>query len=298
MVYKLEVICYCLVSGVEAARKIFSDTFALRQSNPALGLQIFLSHAKLEFEVNNDPRLAVTILNLARSTYSPALCMENVHFVKQLCRILTAVGDIQQIRWIFQTALDYVSQSTSTDAATASSRKPTHTGNAQAAVVAVAVAAAAAAAASSSSSSSKSSNNRYFAALKDEWELLEEFLQIEVTLGQCGTKQLNLLRERRDKARTLLEESQRTRLGLNVNIGLKDREAGGGGGGRDKDKTDKGGFPGIFEVSYDLIERYDPSQQQQLPQKQQRHLSTMQLFGLEQFVPSARLTYILFCESN
>ena len=236
--------------------------------------------------MNNDPTLAVTILNLARSTYSPALCMQNVHFVKQLCRILTAVGDIQQIRWIFQTSLDYVSQSTGgTDVASASSRKPTHnTGKAQAAVVAVA-AAAAAAASSSSSYTSKSSNNRYFAALKDEWELLEEFLQIEVTLGQCGIKQLNLLRERRDKARTLLEESQRTRLGLNVNIGPKDRE---GGGGRDKDKTDKGGFPGIFEVSYDLIERYDPSQQQQLPQKQQRHLSTMQLFGLEQFVPSAR----------
>ena len=271
------------MSGVEAARKVFSDTFSLRQSSPALGLQIFLSHAKLEFEVNNDPKLAVTILNLARSTYSPALCMQNVHFVKQLCRILTAVGDIQQIRWIFQTALDYVSQATGItgiDAATAGSRKPIHTGKSQATVTAAAAAAAAAA----SSSTSKSSNNRYFAALKDEWELLEEFLQIEVTLGQCGIKQLNLLRERRDKARTLLEESQRTRLGLNVNIGSKDRE----GGSRDKDKGDKGGFPGIFEVSYDLIERYDPSQQQQLPQKQQRHLSTMQLFGLEQFVPSTR----------
>lgn len=265
-----------LLSGVEAARKIFSDTFSLRQSNPALGLQLFLSHAKLEFEVNNNPRLAVTILNLARSTYSPAMCMQSVHFVKQLCRILTAVGDIQQIRWIFQTALDYVSQATSSngvDTINTSSRRSAYGGKAQASAVATS---------SSSSYASKSSNSRYFAALKDEWELLEEFLQIEVTLGQCGTKQLNLLRERRDKARTLLEESQRTRLGLNVNIGSKDRE----GGNRDKDKADKGGFPGIYEVTYDLIERYDPSQQQQLPQKQQRHLSTMQLFGLEQFLPS------------
>jgi hypothetical protein len=194
-----------------------------------------------------------------------------------MSRVLVTLGDVEQIRWLFQSALDVVSSlsnsninSTSGEAATAaaaavsSSRREGPTGSSSKK--------------QGLSVSSQRSPSSYFAALREEWDLLEEFLQAEITLGQCGVRRLNELRDRRDRVRGLLEESQRTRFGLNVNIGQreKDRDRGsvGGAGGV--------GGGGIYDYSYDLLERYDPLQQ--FPQKQQRQLSYLQLLGLEHFV--------------
>ena len=191
-------------------------------------------------------------------------------FVKQFCRILTSLGDIQQIRWTFQTALDAVTQITGTGADTADIINSKRlSGATDGALKGKALLQAQA-----QLSAAIKSSNSYFVAIKDEWELLEEFLNAELTLGQCGIKQLNLLRERRDKVRALLEESQRTRLGLNVNIGSSSIS---------KDSRTEKGFLGLYDITYDLVERYDPSPLLQLPQKQQRQLSSMMLFGLEQF---------------
>ena len=66
-----------------------------------------------------------------------------------------------------------------------------------------------------------------YSMLRNELELMEEFLQAEVTLGQCSASRLHSLCERRDRLRAQLEETQRTRLGLNIHMGLyRDKEKG------------------------------------------------------------------------
>ena len=65
--------------------------------------QFSMAHAHLELNVNCSPLIALKVLNVARAS-SPSAAYD-VRFVCMLCHVLTIIGDLKQIRWIFQTIL-------------------------------------------------------------------------------------------------------------------------------------------------------------------------------------------------
>jgi hypothetical protein len=62
-----------------------------------------MAHAQLELNVNCSPTIALKVLSAARTSYPSAAC--DVRYVCMLCRVLTLLGDLKQIRWIFQTII-------------------------------------------------------------------------------------------------------------------------------------------------------------------------------------------------
>jgi hypothetical protein len=61
-------------------------------------------HAILELEVNNEPLVALKVLDLARSLHPPST--NSVEFLKLMTNVLIRLGDVKQLRWIYQTALN------------------------------------------------------------------------------------------------------------------------------------------------------------------------------------------------
>lgn len=88
--------------GKQAARRVFTDTFRLRQER-RLGLDIFLAHAQLELEVNSECQVAAQVMKLALNTFVDALASES--FVRLYVQILVRLGDLRQIQWVCQSAL-------------------------------------------------------------------------------------------------------------------------------------------------------------------------------------------------
>lgn len=62
-----------------------------------------MAHAQLELNVNCSPTIALKILSVARTSYPSAA--SDVRYICMLCRVLTILGDLKQIRWIFQTII-------------------------------------------------------------------------------------------------------------------------------------------------------------------------------------------------
>ncbi|CAE7535359.1 CSTF77, partial [Symbiodinium microadriaticum] len=88
--------------GKIAARKLFSETKGLRSDN-TLGYEVYVAHALLEVEVNNEPQVALRVLEMAKSLHPVA--SNNPPFLKLMAKVLVRLGDVKQLRWLFQTAL-------------------------------------------------------------------------------------------------------------------------------------------------------------------------------------------------
>eukprot|EP01038_Epipyxis_sp_PR26KG_P006635 gene6635-9109_t len=92
--------------GLDAARQLFSETLPLRTTSVDhnLIIEIFMAHAKLELEVNARHDIAFKVLNLARLNYPP--CIKNMNFIRSIIYVLVLMGDLNQIKWMFQAAID------------------------------------------------------------------------------------------------------------------------------------------------------------------------------------------------
>jgi len=213
--------------GITAARRLFSETQAMRKGNAKLALELSLANAKLELEVNCAPQVALNVLNMAQR--SNPLCLKDTFFIRTISRVLTLLGDLKQIRWIFQSALNEFS----TEAALATSAINAKT-------------------AQGGRNGHNNSRNRNqitgnaagagnHAQLKAELELWEEYLAAETTLGLSDIARLNELRARRDKVKVAFEEAERFRLGIVFSNKEEARAA----------------QRGIFHPAQDLSERYD-----------------------------------------
>ena len=62
-----------------------------------------MAHAQLELNVNCSPSIALKILSLARVSFKCAAC--DIRFICMLSHVLTLLGDLKQIRWVFQTII-------------------------------------------------------------------------------------------------------------------------------------------------------------------------------------------------
>ncbi|CAE7811955.1 RNA14, partial [Symbiodinium microadriaticum] len=88
--------------GKIAARKLFTETKNLR-SDGTLGYEVYVAHALLEVEVNNEPQVALKVLEMAKARHPVA--SNNAPFLKLMVTVLVRLGDVMQLRWVFQTAL-------------------------------------------------------------------------------------------------------------------------------------------------------------------------------------------------
>ena len=177
--------------------------------------------------MNCSPQIALNVLNMAQR--ANPLCLKDSLFIQTISRVLTLLGDLKQLRWIFQSALSEFSAETSQPVSSIAARGRNghhHNGrsrNGQSTIAGVMPGA---------------SNH---AALKAELELWEEYLRAETTLGLSDIARLNELRERRDRVKLAFEEAERHRLGIVFSSKEEARAA----------------QRGIFHPAQDLSDRYD-----------------------------------------
>jgi hypothetical protein len=187
---------------------------------------LYLAHAKLELEVNCAPQVALGVLNLAQKACPD--CFKDTFYVQAITRVLTLLGDLKQIRWVFQTALAEFSGEkgalalSRAAALSAAQERPGRRFGRQQQVQPVAVG--------------------NYIHLKTELNLWEEYLQAETVLGLSDVTRLDELRSRRDKVKVLFDEAERVKMGVVY---------------ASKDEARAAQQRGIFHPAQDLCERYD-----------------------------------------
>jgi hypothetical protein len=229
--------------GIIASRKLFKETINLRKYQPKIGFEIYLSHAKLELEVNCNPKIAYNILLLTRIKYPT--CIYDIYYIKSLVKVLLQLGDLLQLRWIFQIALheSNINDSNSTNNDTGGGND-NNSSNSSSNLINNIV------------TTSSSSNNKYniitnssentILQLRTEYELRDEYLKAEIQLGMSDVIRLNELRNRRDKVKIALNDAMRIQFGI----------------GRSSNNNSSSSSNchlqhGFFMITNDLIERYD-----------------------------------------
>lgn len=190
------------------------------------GSQLYLAHAKLELEVNCAPQVALGVLNLAQKACPD--CFKDAFFVQAITRVLTLLGDLKQIRWVFQTALaEFAGEKGAlalhrAAAASAAQERPGRRFGRNQQVQPVAVG--------------------NYIQLKTELLLWEEYLHAETVLGLSDVARLDELRIRRDKVKALFDEAERVKMGVVYAT---------------KDEARAAQQRGLFHPAQDLCERYD-----------------------------------------
>jgi len=138
----------------------------------------------LECEINSEPKVALKILDSAR-TQLPATS-KDINFIRLLLRVLRCLGDIEQLRWVFLTALG--------DTGIPSSAPHT---------------------VGTAFSEALKNDKDYMSnaaeiisdfSLPEKFELVQEYLETEIHFGQTDTMSLELVRARRNSILSLLEE--------------------------------------------------------------------------------------------
>lgn len=187
------------------------------------------------------PDIALNVLNTAMKHVPEA--MQTVSFIKLMARILMQTGDIKQIRWMLQSALE----DSKIQGATLEDEKEHKSGDANdSSALAV---------------KNRTAKNRMQASaqneamMKRQLELLEIYLHAETTLGCSDLQHLNQLRDQRHKVKT---DYERFKIAMIVS-------------NRDEQKHIAASLSqrGVFDTAYELIERYESCSFQALPEMDQ-----------------------------
>jgi hypothetical protein len=94
-------------AGQLAARKLFSETAALRSSMPsAQALELYLAHATLEWQVNHAVDVADRVLDLARTKLGVTTCLRSSRFVQVSVGVLSQLGGADALRALLTLALE------------------------------------------------------------------------------------------------------------------------------------------------------------------------------------------------
>ncbi|KAJ1425454.1 hypothetical protein B484DRAFT_420154 [Ochromonadaceae sp. CCMP2298] len=222
--------------GIAAARRLYSETLSMRKADPQLGVEISLADAKLELEVNCSPQVALNVLTLAQKVHPH--CLRDIHYIKAVARILMRLGDLKQIRWVFQTALREANPDNASIATKAGSAPAPGASQGEGPRLAQTVLRAKA-----HNQARASLSN--FDRLQTELELWEEYLGAECVLGLSDVFRLDELRRQRDRVRGQFEEAQRAKMGVVFSS---------------KEDARAAMQPrGVYSSAQELAERYDPS---------------------------------------
>lgn len=135
----------------------------------------------MELDVNNEPEIALKVLELAKALHPTST--NTIDFLKLMTRILVRLGDVRQLRWVFQTALGgFNTQSSSSS--------------------------------SSGDASLSSLINKPIVkqvngfTLDEQYTLWKEYFNAELTFGMSDVQRLNQLRERIRAIRSVFDESK------------------------------------------------------------------------------------------
>jgi hypothetical protein len=208
-----------------------------------------MAHAELELDVNCNPKVALRILELAK-TVDP-IGTSDVDFIWLLTRVLIRLGDLKQIRWVYELVLsdDHSTLGTSAVALTLSTaRLGSYTGLAglQASSTTSGDSSTLSVVTSGLTDTLQRPNIQATGkkkSLKEQLQLWENYLQAETILGLSDIIRLDELRACRDHVKSLVEAL----------------ESAGHGGSDDTVESDSirsKNIQGIFERSRDLCERY------------------------------------------
>ena len=246
--------------GIIASRKLFKETINLRKYQPKIGFEIYLSHAKLELEMNCNPKIAYNILLLTRIKYPS--CIYDIYYIKSLVKVLLQLGDLLQLRWIFQIALHentIVDSNNNNNNNNSSSSSNNNTGggndnNSNSNLMNNIVTST-----TTSSTLNNNSNNIYnnitnsteniILQLRTEYELRDEYLKAEIQLGMSDVIRLNELRNRRDKVKIALNDAMRIQFGIGSSSSHSNNS--------NNSSSNSHLQHGFFMITNDLIERYD-----------------------------------------
>ena len=165
------------IDGIQAARNCFSDIYELRKSNlnGVISHNISKTHAKLELDINSEPKIAYNILKYTQNEYSAAAL--DVHFISLFMKVLVRLGDFEELRWFIQSIID-------------GGNKPIDKEN-------------------------NNLNGEFNSIIKAEnaplsnqqiLEIYEEYFSIELSSGICSINFLNDLRVKKDGLKLLVEK--------------------------------------------------------------------------------------------
>lgn len=186
--------------------------------------------------MNRDLKVALRVLNLARERCPTAL--SDLSYIRAVTRVLVALGDAKQIRWLFQVALSKIGVHETVTAVAG--------GGSDTAVQVIE---------SNKVKTSTVSADGINDDGKLELALTEEFLAAELTLGTADLNELASLRAKRDALKLSLDEQERVRVGA---AGVKSNRS-------DIKKLSLGIFGGASE----FVERYSDCFGHTLPLPQQ-----------------------------
>ena len=165
-------------SGVDAARQCFSETFSIRRAADATSLVYWFYgvHAQLELDANAEPRVALLVLDHARRGHPQT--MHDLDFLRLLIRTLTALGDLDQLRWVYQSILQSTEEMTT-----------------------------------ASSVASGDANKFAYLTNQQKLEFHEDYLAMELTAGSISISVLTELRLQSETLRHLVErDAQAARI--------------------------------------------------------------------------------------
>lgn len=217
--------------GLQAARRLFSETAALRLSRPRLSVELYTTHATLELEVNCQADVALRILDAALS--HQALCLQSIRFLRLYVRALLQTGDANRLRYIMQCALE-AAVSAHAAVSVDGSKADSEPRSALSTLLAPPPAAG-------SGRITKSANVSE-TVLRKLLVLFDLYLHAEVSLGRGDLAHLDALRDQRQRVRALLEDDK----------------------GQDS-MSRPSARRGLFDASFELLERCDGHAVQALP---------------------------------
>jgi hypothetical protein len=140
--------------------------------------------------MNSLPSVSLRVLNLAKSKHREVI--GNIRFLKLYTRVLIQLGDINQIRWILRLALEEMENESLDEVGSKSDTIDIAT------------------------STKKFRQQRTIATedlkLRKQYELLQEFIIAETTLGQSTVQNMLNLREKRQQIKNALDEVERTKF--------------------------------------------------------------------------------------
>eukprot|EP01039_Chlorochromonas_danica_P004320 gene4320-4741_t len=275
--------------GVSAARRLFSETAPLRLSQPKLAVELFISHATLELEVNCEAMVALRALDLLLRLHPSSLT--NIRFLRLYTRAVLQTGEIKRLRYVLQCALEAVAgqqqqqqllQLPQAQQQVEQEQEEQQLLQDEAVETTVLRPSALQSLLVPPQSSTAGGSGRIGKAVAVSEVILRKlvvlydlFLQAEVTLGCADLRHLNKLRDQRQRIRSLLEDGERNR---------EDAAGGGGGGGRQGSQS---GRRGLFEAAAELLERCDgqatlalPESDQELRERCHGRVSAFSLIGV------------------
>ncbi len=252
--------------GIITARKFFSSTYNMR-NDFKMGYEIYLSNIQMELYCNNNPEIAIKLLELCKKSH-PISCI-SIKYTTLLVESLRRCTppNITYIRWIFSNILSHGgskeyplfvysnedSSATATSSGNGNSNgtdddnddndDDTTSGGAS----------------SGTGKSNTGTTTSTSLSLNEQFQLWDLYLEVETSLCSCSVAKLNHLRVQRDSCLIILENKRLTQFNASASAaGISTSTSASVSASANTSTVPeiRVDVPGIFDVVYELKERH------------------------------------------